>query len=211
MKEDGSLDNGFEIVTHPHSLDEFQKSVDWGFLSSLKSEGFRSWDTSSCGLHVHISRKAFADDSHLVRFMKLIYDNKGAVRNLAGRSSDYAKFNDSYNSGGMGLYRKVKEGLVGDGHFSAVNTDNCDTVEVRVFRGSLRKERVLSAVEFCHAAVEHTRNMKITPKERPLSWTKFLAFMVKESVRYPNLTLIMESTLNNFNRQQQRDNEENDN
>lgn len=203
MKEDGSLENGFEIVTHPHSLAEFQESVNWEFLTRLKGEGFRSWDTSSCGLHVHISRSAFADDNHLLRFMKFIYDNKGAVRTLAGRSSDYAKFNDSGK-----LVSKVKLGVTSDGHFSAVNTENDETIEVRVFRGSLRKERVLSAIEFCHAAIEHTRNMKIVPKEKPLSWTKFLAFMVKDSVRYPNLNLIMESTLNNFRQPNTREHEE---
>lgn len=203
LKEDGSLENGFEIVTHPHSLAEFQESVDWGFLTRLKGEGFRSWDTSSCGLHVHISRTAFADDNHLLRFMKFIYDNKGAVRTLAGRSSDYAKFSDSGR-----LVSKVKQGITSDGHMSAVNTENDETIEVRVFRGSLRKERVLSAVEFCHAAIEHTRDMKIVPKEKPLSWTKFLAYMVKTSVRYPNLNLIMESTLNNFRQPNQREREE---
>ena len=195
MKEDGSLENGFEIVTHPHSLEEFQSKVDWKFLADLRYEGFRSWDTSSCGLHVHISRKAFKDENHLVRFTKLIYDNKNAVRSIAGRSSDYARFNDEKK-----LIGKIKGGIDADGHCSAVNVENEHTVEVRVFRGSLNKTRILSAIEFCHAAVEHTRNMKVTPKDRPFAWTKFMSFVVNESVRNPNkynnLNEIMESVAN---------------
>jgi hypothetical protein len=198
LKEDGSLENGFEIVTHPHSLDEFQKSVNWGFLSELSNSNFRSWDTGTCGFHVHISRSAFDDDNHLIRFTKLIYDNKNAVRTLAGRSSDYARFNDSAKEGGAGLIRKIKNGVTSDGHFGAVSTQTYDekTVEVRVFRGSLRKERVLANIEFCHAVVEHTRNMKISPKDRPMSWTKFISFIGTNSVRYPNLNLIIDQTLN---------------
>ena len=38
MKEDGSLSNGFEIVTHPHSLDEFQDRKSTRLNSSHVSE-----------------------------------------------------------------------------------------------------------------------------------------------------------------------------
>ena len=198
LKEDGSLSNGFEIVTHPHSLSEFQTVMKWDFLSQLSKANFRSWDTSTCGLHVHISRTAFDDDNHLIRFTKMIYDNKNAVRTLAGRQSDYARFNDSISAGGVGLIRKIKNGMTNDGHVAAVNIETYEgsTVEVRVFRGSLRKERVLSSIEFCHAVVEHTRNMKISPKDRPMSWTKFLSFVSNNSVRYPNLNLVLDQVLN---------------
>lgn len=198
LKEDGSLTNGFEIVTHPHSLAEFQTVMNWDFLPELSNANYRSWDTSTCGLHIHISRTAFDNDNHLIRFTKLIYDNKNAVQTLAGRTSDYARFNDSIKSNGVGLIRKIKNGQSTDGHVAAVNADTYDsqTVEVRVFRGSLRKERVLAGIEFCHAVVEHTRNMKIVPKERPLSWTKFLSFVATNSVRYPNLNLVVDQVLN---------------
>jgi hypothetical protein len=190
LKSDGSLNNGFEIVTHPHSLDEYHR-LDWSFLDNLKAQNFRSWNTETCGLHVHISRTAYTNKSHMLRFMKFIYDNKKQVQLLSGRASDWARFNDKGR-----LVHKINDDgyFVGDGHYSAVNTENSETLEVRVFRGSLRKERVLSAVEFVHCATEYTRIMKVVPKDRPMAWTRFCSYLVDKTDQYPNLFTIMEET-----------------
>lgn len=207
LKEDGSLEDGFEIVTHPHTLENYHKEFNWAFLDRLKSDGFRSWNTQSCGLHVHVSRTAFGKgdpwdigvpyakrsrlilsrQAHELRFMKLIYDNQRQVERIAGRSSTrYASFGDKGN-----LVQKVKHGNQENGRFSAVNTDNRDTIEIRVFRGSLRRERVLSAIEFVHASVEYTRDMKVTSENRALSWIKFTGYVASNSELYPNLVTIM--------------------
>lgn len=206
LKEDGSLDHGFEIVTHPHTLENYHSEFNWSVLDKLKSEGFRSWNTSSCGLHVHISRTAFGEgdpwdrnnrpmrsmlilkrQSHELRFMKLIYDNQRQVERISGRSSDrYASFEDKGK-----LVDKVKNGYQGNGRFSAINTENDSTIEVRVFKGSLRKERVLSAIEFVHASVEYTRNVKVTSKNHALSWLKFTGYVASNAELYPNLVIIM--------------------
>ena len=194
LKYDGSLSNGFEIVSHPHSLQEIQDNFPWTMLDSLKDDGFRSWNTSSCGLHVHVSRSAFTAaslsyserETHQIKFMKLIYDNQRQVERLAGRKSSYAKFDDKGK-----VVTKVKAGYQSAGRYSAVNIENDATFEVRVFRGSLRPERVLSGIEFVHAAVEYTRNLKIVASDKPLSWAKFVGYVSQQSKTYPHLFLIM--------------------
>jgi len=192
LKYDGSLRNGFEIVSHPHSLEEFQKEFPWHMLDELKSAGFRSWNTSTCGIHVHVSRRAFKrgswiqEEAHQIKFMKLIYDNERQVQRLAGRASEYARFNDKGK-----VVQKVKSGYQSAGRYSAINTENDSTIEVRVFRGTLRKERVLSALEFVHAAVEYTRNLKMVATEKPLSWIKFIGYVGDNSKQYPNLFLVI--------------------
>lgn len=207
LKEDRSLSDGFEIVTHPHTLETYQKEFDWQVLDRLKDEGYRSWNTSTCGLHVHVSRSAFgngdpweyplAEDersrrilsrqAHELRFMKLIYDNQRQVERIAGRSNNsYATFGDKGN-----LVRKIKYGHQENGRYSAINTENDATLEVRVFKGSLRKERVLSAVEFVHACVEYTRDVKVTSKNHALSWLKFTGYVSSNVEAYPNLVTIM--------------------
>lgn len=210
MKEDGSLSDGFEIVTHPHTLIEYQTKFEWDVLLRLKADGFRSWNTSSCGLHVHVSRTAFGTglnpwskrtnsereniilqrQAHELRFMKLIYDNQRQVERISGRTSDrYASFSDKGR-----LVHKIKEGYQNNGRFSAVNTDNEMTIEVRVFKGSLRKERVLSAIEFVTASVEYTRNLKITQKNKALGWLAFAGYVATNHETYPSLALIMNET-----------------
>jgi hypothetical protein len=85
--------------------------------------------------------------------MKLIYDNQRQVERIAGRSGNhYATFGDKGK-----LVEKVKYGSQSNGRYSAINTENDATLEVRVFKGSLRKERVLSALEFVAASVEYTQ------------------------------------------------------
>lgn len=205
LKSDGSLNDGFEIVTHPHTLEKYQHDFEWSTLKALRREGFRSWDTSTCGLHVHISRTAFGDSegdyshqilsrqSHELRFMKLIYDNQRQVERIAGRSENhYAQFSDKGK-----LVAKVKHGNQTDGRYSAVNTENDDTLEVRVFRGSLRKERVLSALEFVTACTEYTRALPVSGKNRALSWLRFTAYVSNNEEKYPNLATIMSEAFAN--------------
>jgi len=208
LKDDGSLNDGFEIVTHPHTLDMYHNDFNWGVLDKLKNQGYRSWNTRTCGLHVHVSRTAFGDggdpwsynitrdtrsqiilkrQSHELRFMKLVYDNQRQVERIAGRSNNnYATFQDKGN-----LVRKIKLGYQESGRYSAINTENDATIEVRVFKGSLRKERVLSALEFVHAAVEYTRDIKVTSKNHALSWLKFTGYVSANAELYPNLVTIM--------------------
>ena len=206
MKEDGSLNDGFEIVTHPHTLEAYNKDLDWSFLSKLQVNGFRSWNTGTCGLHVHVSRTAFDPygirtrsekillrQAHELRFMKLIYDNQRQVERIAGRSGNhYSTFGDRGN-----LVPKVKYGHQNDGRYSAVNTENYATLEVRVFRGSLKEKRVRSALEFVHAAVEYTRDLKVNGKNNALMWSKFIAFVVTNETTYPNLFAVINQTFGN--------------
>lgn len=209
MKDDGSLNDGFEIVTHPHTLEAYASpDFKWSFLEDLRRNSFKSWNTGTCGLHVHVSRTAFEPvresystraervllrQAHELRFMKLIYDNQRQVERIAGRSNNhYSSFQDKGS-----LIPKVKQGYQGNGRYSAINTENSATLEVRVFRGSLKETRVRSALEFVHAAVEYTRDLKVTGKNNALSWVKFLTYVVANEDTYPNLLTIINQTLGN--------------
>ena len=202
LKGDGSLHYGFEIVSHPHDLDTYH-SMDWSWLDKLSNSGFRSWNTTSCGLHVHIGLDAFKDENHQIRFTKFIYDNERQAKRIAGRSSGYASFDS------QGQVRpKIKYKHRDSNRYSAVNVQNEQTLEVRIFRGSLRKERVLSGIEFTHAVCEYTRNMKIVPKNKPFSWLRFVAFVSAYDDKYPNLFTIINET---FERRSEIDQEQDGN
>ena len=200
LKQDGSLGYGFEIVTHPHSLEEYH-NLDWGFLTELQEMKYKSWNTGSCGLHVHIGLIAFVNEAHQIRFTKLIYDNQRQVERIAGRQSHYANFRDKGK-----VIPKLKNKQQDGNRYSAVNVQNEHTLEVRVFRGSLRKERVLSAIEFVHAVAEYTRSMSVAPKEKPFSWARFVAYVAVNSETYPNLFLIINET---FERSHEIEDQEN--
>jgi len=182
LKEDGSLDDGFECVTHPRSLEswrEFAAGEFGAFLSDLQRIGYRSWDRHNCGLHLHLSRDSFHGPAHLWRFVALIALNPVQAKRFAGRSSGYADF-DSLNSGR--LISKTHGNT--SRHSDAVNLSNRDTVEVRIFRPSLKAATVLGAVEFCHAA--HAYSLAASARDvytGAFSWAGFVRFV--QSGDYP--------------------------
>ncbi len=56
IKGDGSLDDGMELVTYPMSLD-CHKDFQWDeIMKKAIYLGYRSHQTSTCGLHVHVNR-----------------------------------------------------------------------------------------------------------------------------------------------------------
>jgi hypothetical protein len=92
------------------------------------------------------------------------------------------------------LVPKVKYGQSAD-RYEAINIQNDHTLEIRVFKGSLKKERVLSAVEFIHSAIEYTRIMKINPRDKQFSWIRFMAYVLDNQQTYPNFTQVALRTL----------------
>ena len=63
IKADGSLDDGFEIVSHPMTLYYHMHEMDWeSVLKEAVNMGYRSHQTSTCGLHVHVNRDAFGSN-----------------------------------------------------------------------------------------------------------------------------------------------------
>lgn len=200
LKGDGSLVNGFEIVTHPHTLEEYQKNFPWGMLTELKKLRFRSWNTSTCGLHVHVSRTAFDNDDHQIRFIKLIYDNERQVQRIAGRSSNYASFSDAGK-----IIPKVKYKNQSNGRYAAVNVEPDNTLEVRVFKGSLHIPRILSGLEFVQSVVEYTRELKIIPKDKPFSWVKYVGYIGSNTDKYPNLFETINRSFNSDSHNESRE------
>ena len=167
LKEDGSLSNGFEIVTHPMTLDYAMNHLKWGGITALKRMGFESWSASSCGLHIHMSRNAFADDKHLFKFVKFIYSNRIDLVRFVGRESSYAKFGlDNFVSSWVdydtgirqqnSLMMMLKNKDTNNDRYCAVNIQNAHTVELRFFKPSLNVTTVQAALQFCKASFDYT-------------------------------------------------------
>lgn len=116
-KSDGSLSYGVEAVTHPMSYGYVQNHADnlWSSLDELRKGGFRAWTTSTCGLHIHVSRNAFLNLRHQQKFMWFIYggdmnsasgikqvsgsEHIKTIKKFAGRDSTWSKFDrDSFLS-----------------------------------------------------------------------------------------------------------------
>lgn len=78
VKRDGSLVNGFEVVTMPMTYDWFMENQYemTAFLRYLYDNGYELAQTGISGeggaFHVHVSRDFFEDDDHIRRFESAI-------------------------------------------------------------------------------------------------------------------------------------------
>ena len=206
LKQDGSLDYGFELVTHPMSHDFYKNEAHDLFrvIEGLRTNyRVKSWDTRTCGLHIHVSRTGFNGGAHMHRFMNLIYSNAELYSALAGRSSDrWAKFDDvdAVRDTGMrdelGLrsyakFRsfkdKVNHGRSTD-RYSAVNAQNRETLEIRIFRGTVKGDTIKAQLDLAHASVEYTRVMSVQQvREGALSADSFMTYIESLPELYPHL------------------------
>jgi len=216
LKNDGSLNNGFEIVTHPMSHDFFKNEATelWTVLEDLRSNDnykVKSWDTTTCGLHIHISRTGFSSGSHMHKFLNLVYSNPDFYSTLAGRTSDqWAKYTDIFTAeykrdsngeriphaygGGFEVINKrsFANKLNYNRHsdrYSAVNTLNHATLEMRIFRGTVNSDTIKAHLDLAHASVEYTRTLTVQDvREGALSADNFMWYVFQNEALYPELS-----------------------
>ena len=195
LKEDGSLDNGFEIVTHPSTIEYYQSEFDWSSFDELRAMKFKSWSTRTCGFHVHISRDAFYtkqmhkktnSSPHLMGFLLFIYKNASEVEAISGRNSSYGRISDSEleNVYEYSRFRGHSERYV------AVNTLNAKTIELRCFKGSINKNRILGYLEFVEAVYQYTKTNRITKLKDSMDFLAFTQWCEVQP-KYDNLLNII--------------------
>lgn len=198
LKEDGSINYGFEIVSHPGTLDFFMNHFNWESISKLSEMQYKSWQRKSCGLHVHMSRLAFADEKHLFKFLVFIYKNPNQLIQFAGRQSTYAKFDiDAFLNGydgwghrktvrGSSFMKMAKDGHENDDRYCAVNLKNVQTIELRFFRPSLLPTTVQAALQFCDAAFNYTEKISTQQimSKNALGFSEFSKWVKTQQDKY---------------------------
>lgn len=182
-KEDGSLSNGFEIVSHPASLD-YHKSQNWqDTFQYLVDCGFRSHNTTTCGLHVHVNRDFFGDtsDAQDLGIMKVLYfvekfwDNVVIISRRKREQLEQWANRYGLRNGETPdeLIQKAKR----DGaRYRAINLGNRNTIEFRIFRGTLKYSTFIATLEFVHAVTHYCADT--TPQDLMLgSWDDFTNYV----------------------------------
>jgi hypothetical protein len=180
---DGSLaddgKNGFEIISAPATV-----AVHRGAWSDFleNTNGLTSWKSGNCGMHVHVSR---APLSQLTTGKILVFvndpANKTFIEHVAGRSSEaYAKLQKKKVSDAKGC---------AGGRYQAINLENPNTIEFRIFRGTLKKESFFKNLEFVAACVDFAKSTGL----RDLRSIDFLRFVDSRRKDYPALVAWLRS------------------
>lgn len=160
LKEDGSIpDYGFELVSHPITLKR-HKELDWEItLKEMSNGGMKSHDLgeSGCGLHVHVSRNYLTSYKWLlIDWFISKYQDKFEL--IARRKeTHWARFKKS-----NGLPVKDVYGKSSGTRYQAVNFENRNTVEFRLFRGTLNFSTFMATLEIVDALVHWARQLSIS-------------------------------------------------
>jgi hypothetical protein len=142
---------------------------------------------TTCGLHVHIGKDAFipADDvskirknpkgGHLATFRLRIgkfigfmssHENLKFISDVAGREpNSYCLPNQVKQKNRFGVHNGIgsaksiqpNQGYKAFPRRSIVNTENPETIEIRVFDSTTDRNQLFRRLEFCHALVEFVK------------------------------------------------------
>ena len=145
-KSDGSLDNGFEAVTHPCTPEFMLKSIDWDKITEqLEDNGYD--ETYGAGIHIHVSRNHFKSRSHIGKLIRFFAENYDDLVLFANRPSSQAEqwaqatdvcgcstFESCYNEARCERY-------------SAVNVQNAATIEIRLWNTTYNPSTLRSFIQ----------------------------------------------------------------
>ena len=180
IKHDGSLADGMEIVTHPMTLTYHMAEMPWDdVVAEAIRMGYRSHKSCTCGLHVHVNRDAFGEteaeqEEVIARILFFVENHWNELLRFSRRTrSQMEQWASRY--GRKDDPKAVLDNAKKEHHqrYKCVNLTNYNTIEFRMFRGTLKLNTLLATLQMvdriCEVALYLTDDeMKL------LTWTNFV-------------------------------------
>lgn len=174
---DGSLYDGFEIVSHPQTYQYIMnhKESIKDTMQKLVNYGYESHNAKTCGLHFHVTAPRENRHEIVSRLWAVIEFYKNEVVKLSRRSNEQLHWCKwlSDNSDLKSIEYYHIKGMSKDyTRYLAINDTNSKTIEFRFFRGTLRYETFMAAVQFIHNLYTLASNLDI--KLQDITWDKLI-------------------------------------
>lgn len=154
LERDGSLNYGFELITQPHTYEKLLKT-----LKVVEEIPNVSAKSSRCGMHVHISKKAFKEELEQGTLILICMQLQNYFKKFSERKSyDYCRLHlrgetfsdiDSWNK----VFSNRSERRM------FINLTNSQTVEFRIFQGSTDYNTVVANVQMVIILQKLVRNL----------------------------------------------------
>ena len=196
-KHDGSLDEGFEIVSHPMTLEYHLNEMNWSeIMDKARNMGYNSHIAGACGLHIHVNRNAFGErneeqEAAIARIVYFVEKHWNELLKFSRRTEETmrrwaSRYGISHNT--EDTYKKAKDRRMG--RYVAVNLDNFNTIEFRMFRGTLMHSTFAATLQLVSKICELALCLSDYELER-LSWSDIMLNLDKE--KYPELISYLKS------------------
>lgn len=191
-KHDGSLRDGFEIVTHPMTLDYHRKEMPWAdVLKCAVQMGYGSHREGTCGLHVHVSRAALGysqeqRDAAIARILYFVEWHWEELLKFSRRTQqqlDRWAARYGYKEQPKDILDHAKKGCHA-GRYTCVNLENYSTIEFRIFRGTLKYNTLIATLQLVDRICEVAISLSDS-QLKALTWTDFVAGIDRK--QYPEL------------------------
>ena len=173
-------------------LDHQLHNMPWeGLCRKALALGYKSHQATTCGLHVHISRQAFGEhdweqDLAIARVLyfferhweELLKFSRRTPRQLERWAARYG-----YKEQPMEILDHAKKNCR-NGRYTCVNLQNPDTVEFRMFRGTLRPNTIFATLQM----LDHICDVALFLSDdelKAMAWTTFVSGITED--RYPEL------------------------
>jgi len=179
FKDDGSLNNGFEIVTQPFTLEYHKKEYQWeALLKQLVNDGCLSHNVSTCGLHIHVNN-SFLGKSQTgicisqLKILKIFERFWTELYNFSRRDNiGYCQKNNNVKTINGLNYEKQA------GRYYAVNISGYETTEFRLWKGTLKYNTLIATFQLTDSIVRYCVSHSVSECSR-VSWNDLKDYCIK--------------------------------
>lgn len=181
IKNDGSLDEGFEIVTHPMTLQYHMEEMPWKELTKEALQmGYRSHKAGTCGLHCHVNRTFFGgsyeqQEENIGKVLFIVEKYWDELLRFSRRTQgqmDHWAARYGFRENPEQVLDHAKKS--GKGRYTCINLENYHTIEFRMWRGTLKYNTLIATLQMverlCRAAIFYSEK-----ELQELGWRKFVS------------------------------------
>lgn len=190
LKRDGSINTGgYECVTHPMTSRSLHLWLDNELRNALEKRGVDRLNTDGCGVHIHFSRNSIGKLTlfklNVLLNMLRGKANKNFVKFFTQRSEDKLnRWSKICNEPPLWFVKAIRDRLGYDSsRYVAVNQTNSETIEFRIFSGSIDIEILHSYLEFTECVLDFCVNTSI----KNITVGDLFEFMLANTGAYPRL------------------------
>ena len=179
-KHDGSLDDGFELVTHPMTLEYHLRSMPWDAVTKRAVQmGYRGHQTGTAGLHIHVNRDSLGktepeQEASIGRILFFVEEHWNELLKFSRRTSRQMEQWASRYGRKDSPKAQIKHAKSQSDRYTCVNLCNYATIEFRMFRSTLRPSTLKATLQLVNEICEVACYLS-DEEMAQLSWSDFVA------------------------------------
>ena len=146
------------MVTAPISLEIFKERV-IPIVEKLHENGFTSEKGGRCGNHIHISRNVFSEEAQS-RLVLIYAKFEKQIKILSRRGTNNSFCRDvleNFDSLEIENSMKIADSQKTKSKCTAINFSNKNTIEFRVFRGTMNTKKLIANIQLVQLLADWSR------------------------------------------------------